>query len=132
MKSLPGKILIVEDEGSIVRSLTDMLTAEGFEVIQARDGETGFKKAVDEKPDLILLDLLIPKVDGMTMMEKLRENDWGRNVKVIILTNLQPDDKIVKCISKYEPTYYFVKTEWHIDDVLVKIKTVLNVPHGAK
>lgn len=118
---------IVEDEESMLRPMTDVLTAEGFHVLQARNGEEGLKEALDEKPDLILLDILMPNMDGMTMMKKLRENNWGKKVKIIILTNLQADEAIMKGIIRDEPTYYFVKADWQIGAVLKKVKEVLGV-----
>lgn len=117
---------IVEDEESMLRPMTDVLTAEGFNVLQARDGEEGLKKALDEKPDLILLDILMPRMDGLAMLQKLREDSWGKTAKVIVLSNLSDMDKVSKALEG--GTYdYLMKTDWQISKVVEKIKKALGV-----
>ena len=73
------KILIVEDEEIMLKALVEKFSSEGFEVVQAIDGEEGLKKALCEKPDIILLDILLPKMDGMAVLKKLREDTWGKH-----------------------------------------------------
>lgn len=124
----PQKILIVEDEKPMLMSLKDNLSAAGFEhLLEAKDGEEGLVLALKEQPDLILLDILMPKMDGMTMMQKLREDAWGKKVKIIILTNLQADEAITKGVVRDEPTYYLIKTSYTIGDVTERVKEVLGV-----
>ena len=83
------KILIVEDEASLRKALVEKFQREGFETFLAFDGVEGLDQAERIQPDLILLDIIMPKMDGMTMLKKLRESgDWGKQVPVIILTNL--------------------------------------------
>ena len=122
------KILIVEDEMSQRKALVDKFTREGFEVVSARDGEEGLSVALTEKPDIILLDIVMPKMDGMTMLKKLRhENEWGKSVPVILLTNLSADDdKIMKGVTEDLPAYYLVKSNWAINDVVEKVKDRLS------
>ena len=129
MTPLGKKILIVEDEQSLRMSLQDTFSAEGFEVFAASNGEEGLKLALEKSPDIILLDLLMPKMDGMTMLRKIRsENAWGKNVPVIILTNLTADDeKRMKDITELEPTYYLEKVNWHMKDVVEKVKERLGL-----
>jgi DNA-binding response OmpR family regulator len=117
-------IEIVEDEVSQRKALVDKFNREGFRVLQARDGEEGLRIALTEKPDIILLDILMPEIDGMTMLKKLRhENTWGKNVPVILLTNISPDsEKINKGITEDEPAYYLMKANCTIDDVVDKVK----------
>jgi len=119
-----NKILIVEDEPAMIRALTDNLESEGFEVLKARDGVEGLTMASAHHPDIILLDILMPIMDGLTMMQKLRNQDvWGKKVPIILLTNLSPDeDRIMRRITADEPAYYLVKTEWKLSDVIDKIK----------
>jgi DNA-binding response OmpR family regulator len=117
------KILIVEDEDIALQPLVERFAAEGFEVVAARDGEEGLEKAVRERPDLILLDIIMPKMDGMTMLKKLRETDeWGKKVPVILLTNLSADEEILKGIAEDEPAYYLVKVNWTLDEIVEKVK----------
>ena len=89
MPQLGKKILIVEDEVVVALPLLDTLKKEGFDVIKAKDGEEGLAVALRDRPDLILLDILMPKMDGLTMMKKLRaENEWGKKAPIIFCKNL--------------------------------------------
>ena len=121
-------ILVVEDDPPILKTLVDKLTEEGFRIIEAHDGEEGLMIAGRDHPDLILLDIVMPKMDGMTMLKKLRqENEWGKSVPVILLTNLSPDEeKINKGITEDEPAYYLIKTNWSLNDVVKKVRERLN------
>lgn len=119
------KILIVEDEIPLRKALVDTLLNEGFEVLEAKDGEEGLSTALSDKPDLILLDLLMPKMSGLQMMEKLRGDVWGKKVPIVILTNRIPDDKIMADVMKYEPAFYLVKATLNLDEVVLKVKATL-------
>jgi two-component system, OmpR family, alkaline phosphatase synthesis response regulator PhoP len=123
-------ILVVEDDLIIRQTLIDNLVGEGFDVLKAEDGVEGLKLASTCHPDLILLDILMPQMDGLTMMRKLRAKDvWGKKVSIILLTNLSPDEEhIMKRVAEDEPAYYLVKTDWKMTDVLEKIKERLNRP----
>lgn len=121
-------ILIVEDETSLMNALHDKLNHEGFSTLEARDGEEGLNVALREHPDLILLDIVMPKMDGMTMMKRLRQTDaWGKGVPIILLTNLSgADDKINQGITEDLPAYYLIKSDWKISDVVEKIRERLS------
>jgi DNA-binding response OmpR family regulator len=122
------KVLIVEDEPPMLLALTKKFEKENFQVLGAKNGEEGYKTALAKHPDLILLDLVMPKMDGMTMMKKLRkENEWGKKVPIILLTNLSADDKIMAGVVEGEPSYYLVKADWKIDDVVQKVKQRLGI-----
>jgi len=119
------KILVVEDEEIMRKTAAEELRSEGFIVMTAVNGAEGFDMAIHEKPDLILLDILMPVMDGLTMMEKLRseKNLYGKNVPIILLTNLSAnEEKIMKSIIKNEPAYYLVKSDWNLSDVIEKVK----------
>ncbi|OHA24840.1 MAG: hypothetical protein A3D52_02590 [Candidatus Taylorbacteria bacterium RIFCSPHIGHO2_02_FULL_44_36] len=125
------KILVieeVEDEKSLRDVLHDKFVKEGFSVLEARDGEEGLATALRERPDIILLDIIMPKMDGLTMMKKLREgNEWGKKVPIILLTNLSADDdKIMAAITNDEPAYYLVKSNYTIEDLVEKIRERLS------
>ena len=117
-------ILIVEDDATLRNVLREKLAQEGFATLEAENGGQGFELALRERPDLILLDLLLPVMNGMTMLRKLRlESDWGKHVPVIILTNLTgADEQRNREIAELEPTYYLVKADWKLEDVLAKIR----------
>ena len=121
-------ILIVEDEPAYQHTLTEKLGHEGFIVLSAKNGEEGLAFALEKHPDLILLDIVMPKIDGLTMMKKLREADeWGKNVPIIILTNLSADDdKIMTAITNNEPAYYLVKADYTIEGLVEKIRERLS------
>ncbi|PIT92875.1 MAG: hypothetical protein COU08_00125 [Candidatus Harrisonbacteria bacterium CG10_big_fil_rev_8_21_14_0_10_42_17] len=120
---------VVEDDKALSLSLSDNLKKEGIGVIVVGNGEEGLAIAIKEKPDLILLDILMPKMDGMTMLRKLRAlNEWGKHVPVIILTNLSSnDEKRMRDVTELEPTYYLEKVDWKICDVLEKVKDRLGL-----
>lgn len=119
-------ILVVEDEPGMRQSLAESLKHEGFEVIEAANGGEGLQEAISRHPDLIILDILMPKVGGMEMMKKLRQyNAWGRKVPIILFTNLSVDERIMKGIVEDEPSYYFVKSDWKIPNVIEKIREML-------
>jgi DNA-binding response OmpR family regulator len=121
------KILIIEDELPMLKALSDKFSREGFSVLEARNGEEGLDMALKTKPDLVILDLFMPVMDGKAMMEKLREDDWGKKVPIIILTNLNPDDKTLNEIMASGPAYYFIKSKWQLEDLVEKVRKELNV-----
>ena len=125
--SLGKKILIVEDEAPLRNAISDILTFEGFTVFQAKNGQEGLDIALKEHPDLTLLDLMMPVMDGLTMLERLRQADaWGKNAPVILLTNINDPDKVAKATEA--GTYDFlVKSDWNIEDVVRKIKGKLGI-----
>lgn len=114
-------ILIIEDEEAMRLALRDMIGFEGFSVLEANDGIEGLATALARHPDLILLDILMPKMDGLEMLHKLRKDTWGKNVPVIVLTNVGDKEEIAQAVegNVFE---YFVKTDIKITDVIAKIK----------
>lgn len=125
MNKTNKKILIVEDEKPIRDALCAELAGKNFEALEAKDGEEGLATALSEHPDLILLDIIMPVMDGMTMLKKLREDAWGKSVKVLMLTNLSDNEKIAEALEQgsYE---YFVKSNWAIGALVEKIKQQLS------
>lgn len=124
------KILViemVEDETSVMNVLHDKFAIEGFRILEAKNGKEGLEIALSEHPDIILLDILMPIMDGLTMMKKLRQtNEWGKNVPIIILTNLSPNDEINQAIVENEPAYYLVKSDLTMNELVGKIKDRLS------
>lgn len=124
---LNKKVLIVEDETPLRTAVSDILSFEGFVVFQAKNGLEGLELALKEHPDLILLDLMMPVMDGLTMLGKLRQDQaWGKDAGVILLTNINDPEKIAQATDA--GTYDFlVKSDWNIEDVVKKIKSRLGV-----
>jgi len=118
-------ILIVEDETAIVKILSDKLNQTGYTSLTAINGLEGFKVALSKKPDLILLDILMPVMDGITMLKKLREDPWGKEVPVIIFTNVEADESIRTGVLNTQPSFYIIKTELKLVDLIEKINTTL-------
>ena len=120
------KILVAEDEPEMLGALTEKLKNVGCEVFGAKDGEEALATALKEKPEVILLDILMPKVTGTEVLDRIRKSgDWGKHVAVIMLTNLSADDKIMGNVAKNEPAYYLVKTDWRLEDVVQKVKSCI-------
>ncbi len=118
------KILIVDDELPLLKILVEKFTREGFDVVQAHNGEEGLEVAKKETPDIALLDVMMPKLDGLAMLEILRKEAWGKNLPVIMLTNLSDPKKVG--IAMASGAYnYLVKTDWHINDVVEKVRSML-------
>ena len=127
-EALNHKILIVEDDEYIREMVTQMLRENGFEVITANNGRDGLNAAFDHHPSLILLDIIMPELDGLSVLEQLRKDDWGKDVPVIIHTNMSPDaDSTMEAIIKHKPAFYLVKAEVSLKDIMNKIKEVLQI-----
>ena len=119
-------ILIVDDEKELTDILAFKFEEEGFSVVSAYDGEDGLQAALKHRPDMILLDIIMPKMDGITMLEKLRENVWGKTAKVIILTNLNDWSDTNKAIE-HRVHDVLIKSDWKIADVVKKVKSKLDM-----
>jgi DNA-binding response OmpR family regulator len=118
-------ILVVEDERPMSLALKEKFEREGFEVLIESNGRQALKKAIELKPDVILLDILLPGIDGMTMLKELRNDEWGKNVPVIILSNLSDDEKLKESVA-LNAANYLVKSNWMINDVVEQVRQCLN------
>ncbi len=118
-------ILIVEDEEAVLKVLASKLERAGFTVLEARNGIEGLATAKDKHPDLILLDVIMPKMDGVTMLKELRSDEWGKDALVIVLTNLGEDWETSRFI-KSGVKDYLVKADWALDDVVEKVRGILS------
>ncbi|MCK4891903.1 MAG: response regulator [Candidatus Pacebacteria bacterium] len=118
------KILVIEDEATLQKALNDVLAQEGYDVLSALDGMSGLDLALKENPDLILLDIILPKMDGFEVLKRLKEKE--SKIPVIILTNLSDINDIQKALD-LGATTYLVKADFHLDDVLKKVKETLNI-----
>ena len=120
------KILFIEDESALQRTFEEALKDEGFEMISALDGETGLKMAKEKNPDLILLDLILPKVEGMEVLKKLKEDEKTKDIPVIVLTHLEELEKVEKAMELGAKAY-LVKGEYSLNEVVERIKKVLGL-----
>ena len=119
-----AKILIVEDEAVLQKALNDMLIEDGHETVQAMDGEEGVTLAQKEKPDLILLDLILPKKHGLEVLKDLKADSMTNAIPVIVLTNLEGTEDIMKALELGAKAY-LVKANYNVQDVLQKVQDVL-------
>lgn len=120
-------ILVVEDEKSLRDAIADILRLNNFIPLEAGDGKEGVEIALAKHPDLILLDLLMPVMDGVTALKKIREDTpFGANVPVIILTNLSANnEQLVEDVVTHKPMHYLIKSDWGIHNVVEKVKSIL-------
>ena len=102
----------------MLEAMAKKFRKENFEVWEAKDGEEGLALAIKQRPDLIMLDIIMPKIDGMTVMKRVRESGmWGKDVPIIMLTNLSDPDS-VSAAAKYGVFDFLVKTDWRLEDVV--------------
>lgn len=124
---MKGKVLLVEDEELYSNILRQSLENKGYPVVTARNGREGYEVALRERPDLIILDLMMPLLDGEQFMEVLRQDEWGKKVKVIILTNKLLNEESMNKLMATKPSYYLQKVDNPLDEVLEKIDELLKV-----
>ncbi len=124
MKKKSNKILIIENEPATRRVLSDKLKLENFIISEAANGLDGLEKALSEHPDLIILDLFMPKMNGIQVLKNLHEDSWGKLVPVIILTNQNDDPHILDAI-KDKNCDYLLKTNHNLASIIQKIKSKL-------
>jgi len=115
------KVLLVEDDKFLRTVLEKKLLAEGFEVISAIDGDEALEKIISNKPDLILLDVILPKRSGFLVLENIKEDPELKNVPVLIISNLGQEEDIKKGLS-LGAIEYFVKAKISLEDIVKKVK----------
>jgi len=108
----------------LAKALSAELKESGLNVISASNGLDGLTLAKKEKPNLILLDLVMPKMDGIEMLTELRKDIWGKDAEVIVLTVLKELDKIEKILSLgcFE---YMIKTDWNLESIVKRLKKII-------
>ncbi len=119
-----NRILVVEDEEFLVLALKDNLEAEGCTIDVAMNGEEAMKPIRSNRPNLILLDLLMPKRDGFYVLEEIKKNPEWKLIPIIVLSNLGSDTEIKKALEMGADDY-FVKSQHPIEEVIEKVKEYL-------
>ena len=115
----------MEDEEILLTALSEELKQEGFNVIGAHDGVEGVEMAGKEKPDLILLDLVMPRLDGLGALKQMKENPEIKDIPVVILTNLSDYGKVSDALT-LGAMDYLVKANYRLEELVNKIKTILD------
>lgn len=123
-KQKAPRILMIEDDPLLVKMYRTKLASEGFEVIEAHDGEEGLKLALERVPNVIILDIMMPKLSGTDMLRKLREDARGKNIAVIVLSNLSQEEEIKKAMA-YGIKEYLVKANFTPSQLVDKVKQYL-------
>lgn len=119
-----AKILLVEDDEMLHSMYTQKFSQEGYQIISAYNGAEGLKKAEEEKPDVILLDIIMPKMDGFVALKKIKQNVNLAKIPVVMLTNLGQDEDIKKG-RELGADDYFIKANHTPTEVVAKIKALL-------
>lgn len=119
------KVLIVDDDLAFCEMLAEILKEEGALVTIEHDGEHGVNKALEEHPDLVMFDVMMPVMSGIKALEKLRADPWGKTVPAILLTNVNQPDAMAASLENGPPTEYLLKVDWTLDQIAERIKKVL-------
>lgn len=117
-------ILLVEDEEAMQKTFREVLEEDGFNVLSALNGEDGFSIAKENHPNLIMLDLILPRKDGFEVLKSLKAEDSTKDIPVIILTNLEGSADIEKALELGAKTY-LVKANYSLDEVVRKVRSLL-------
>lgn len=118
-------VLIIEDDTILLEMYKDAFEKNEFSVSTAIDGEEGLKRALQDKPDLVLLDLALPKMTGTAVLEKLRDDEWGKQASIIVLTNLNVDGELLNKIIENRPAYCLMKVGVTPEEVIAKAKEIV-------
>lgn len=121
-----NKILIIEDDISMLNMYEKLFTYEGFTVIIAEDGEKGMQKALETMPDVVLLDIMMPKKSGFQVLEDLKKDDKTKNVPIILLTNLSSESVISEAYA-LGAAGYLVKSQTPNDEIVAEVKKYLKL-----
>ena len=117
-------VLVVEDEAILRGLLLTTLRMDGLIVHEAENGREGLDAALELHPQLILLDVIMPGMNGMDMLKELRRDEWGQSASVVLLTNLGETESIENA-RKFGVENYLVKSDWSLDELSLKIKELL-------
>jgi DNA-binding response OmpR family regulator len=117
-------MLVVEDENAIRKAIVLKFNKEGFDVLEAKNGEEGLDVFIKERPEIILLDLVMPVMGGMEMLKKLRKCEGGNDVPVIIFTNLSEAEQTAEGLE-FGVRDYLVKSDWKLEDVVQIVRSKL-------
>jgi len=119
------KILLIEDDFTLSSILVDKFTQEGFEVLSSSNGEGGLAIAFKEHPDIILLDIILPDLNGISVIKEIRDDKWGEKVPIFVLSNLSEKEKVFEGSQKNLIDDYLIKAELKIQELVKKVREKL-------
>jgi two-component system, OmpR family, alkaline phosphatase synthesis response regulator PhoP len=114
-------ILLIEDDRALQSAVAEILEQGGFETVSAFDGEEGLKKLSEIEPDLILLDIILPRLNGYEVLAEIKKDEAKKDIPVLILTNLEQADNVQKALD-LGATTFMVKSDYSLKDVLEKVR----------
>ncbi len=121
---MPKNILIVEDDKILRELISQKLEKENYKISAAVDGEEGLKKTKEEKPDIVLLDLILPGIDGFGVLEEIKKDPEINKIPVVILSNLGQKEEIERGMN-LGATDYLIKAHFTLSEIVVKVKNIL-------
>ena len=121
---MTSKILLIEDDKFLRDLISQKLKSEGYEVVEAAEGREGLEKIKKEKPNLVLLDLVLPGIDGFEVLKKIKEDPSTSSLPVIILSNLGQKDSVEKGL-KMGAVDYLIKAHFTPTEIIEKVKSNL-------
>lgn len=114
------KVLIIDDDQALVEALSERLTEAGYSVSSASDGQQGLDAALSAHPDLVILDVAMPVMNGWDALTALRADGWGKDARVVMLTNSDDMENVSHAID-HGSTEYLIKGSWTLDDIVAKV-----------
>jgi len=119
-------VLIVEDDADIRELYSDAVESVGLHVLKAADGSEGVKLALEHHPDVILMDIMMPVMNGHKAVNEIRKDSWGKTAKVVYLTNLSDAENVITAVSQGSEEY-IIKANTSIKEIINKVRTAMNL-----
>lgn len=120
----PKHVLLVDDDVALTMMLEEMLKDEGLVVTVAHNGRDGFAAATEKRPDLILLDMMMPGESGLSVLARLRKDDWGKTARVVLLTNVNEPEALENA-KDVGAEAYLVKANNELSDITAQVQSLL-------
>lgn len=121
-------IVVAEDDDLMRGAIVSAFEADSvINVLQVNNGRDALVFALEKHPDLVMLDVAMPVLDGISTLRKIREDAWGKQAKVILLTSLGGSDMVMKEVEKLNPAHCFVKDQVAIEDVVQKARALIGL-----
>ena len=124
MPDTPKKIMLVEDDKFLSSLIRAKLEKDGFDIVQAFDGDEAIARVPEEKPDLVILDLIMPKTNGFDVLKAISMMPGFERTPVVVVSNLAQDSDVLKA-QQLGAKAYFIKVKISIDDLIGKIETLV-------
>ncbi len=119
------KVFVIDDDEALVQALTERLVDAGYDVSSAPDGQAGLDAVLEAHPDLIILDVAMPVMNGWDTLTALRADGWGKDARVVMLTNSDDMENVSQAVD-HGTTEYLIKGSWTLDDIVAKVGQTLS------